>query len=61
MKIGFTPETHFLCNDKGIYHLANRIDMSYKGKPDQVGMEVIFLNDKQVKQAKKEGFLTISE
>lgn len=47
------PEWH------GSYVLTNRIDMSYKGKHDQEGGVVMFLNDSQAQLFRDAGFSEI--
>jgi hypothetical protein len=59
MKIEFTPKTHFVIQDWNWYHLANRIDRSYKWKVDDIGIEYIFLTKEQVEECRKEGFTFI--
>lgn len=73
----FSPSTHFLIHDvddrfpnakdgKGnkmtAWTLNPRIDMSHKGKGDQIGMPPeLYLLDKQAEELKKVGFTWIDE
>lgn len=58
----FTPERYFLCKlceeDRmyGDYSLNLRIDRSYKGKDDDVGMPIIYLLEEEAKICRENGF-----
>ena len=64
----FKPSTHILVksqddrfgNNGGhpmmVWSLNGRIDRSYKGKDDDIGIAEIYLTDEQAEQLKKEGF-----
>jgi len=72
----FSPRHYFLVYDKD-YRFGNgfdgdgkplmtwtlnpRIDMSYKGKDDQVAIPVLYLSDKEAEQCKEAGFTWIDE
>lgn len=70
----FSPRTHFLVYSKDdrfpnaedgegktlmAWTLNPRIDMSYKGKDDQVAIPVIYLTDKEAEDCKRAGFTYI--
>ena len=69
----FSPETHFLVHGKDdrfgdnggfrleCWTLNPRIDMSYKGKADQVAIPTIYLSEKEAEQCKEAGFECINE
>jgi len=57
----FTADEWFLCRadeqkDGWPYSLNYRIDRSEKGKSDDVGMMKIYLDEKEAKEAKINGF-----
>lgn len=59
--IELSPKDYWLVklNDddfRGEYKLTHRIDMSYKGKPDQEGSDFMFLSDEEADQFRKAGF-----
>lgn len=55
-----TPAEYFLVyNQSGVeypWSLSHRIDMSYKGKDDQVGGVKFYLADEEAEACKKAGF-----
>lgn len=59
----FTPEEYFLCKsdnlDYGDYTLNYRIDRSYKGKDDDVGMPKIYLSELEAQVCMENGFIEI--
>lgn len=67
----FSPEHYFLVysrddrfgvdNNLMAWSLNPRIDMSYKGKDDQVALPIIYLSDQEAEQCKKAGFTYIEE
>jgi hypothetical protein len=61
--ITFSPNDYFLVNCKdemlGDYALHYRIDRSEKGKDDDVGVEVLYLNENEAKTFRKAGFSEI--
>lgn len=59
MKIEFTPQTHFVIEDWNLYNLANRIDRSYKGKEDDIGIECVFLTKEEAEECRREWFTFI--
>lgn len=53
----FKSGDYFLCHDKNDgYSLNCRIDRSYKGKDDDIGLPVLHLTDEEAEQCRKEGF-----
>lgn len=67
----FSPATHFLVFDYDerlpngknadgdllkVWSLCPRIDRSYKGKDDDIGIPEIYLNEKDAEACKKAGF-----
>ena len=65
MKFEFLPKDYFLvdCREEthGLwpYSLNYRIDRSYKGKDEDVGIAVIYLDEDQAEEAKKLGFIEV--
>ncbi len=66
----FKPRNYFLIYanddrfpnaDMKVWTLNPRIDMSYKGKDDQVGMPVLYLSEQEAEACKKAGFSWIDE
>lgn len=59
----FSPEDYFLCkSDKeilGEYSLNPRIDRSFKGKDDDVGMPRIYLTEEEAQTCRENGFSEI--
>jgi hypothetical protein len=59
----FTPEEYFLCksDDKmlGDYTLNYRIDRSFKGKDDDIGMPRIYLTGQEAEMCRENGFIEI--
>ena len=66
VEIIFSPEDYFLRRNKlnpdalGEWCLTRRIDMFYKGKPDQEGMVVLYLDNEEMQVFKGAGFDEIS-
>lgn len=63
--ISFSPKDYWLRKNEhepdwlGEYCLTVRIDMSYKGKEDQEGCTVMYLDEKQAQQFRDSGFSEI--
>lgn len=49
VQLTFSPADYFLVKEKEEWHLAPRIDRSYKGKDDDIGSPVLMLEDGQEK------------
>jgi len=62
IEITFSPKDYWLRrntftpNSMGAFCLTNRIDMSYKGKPDQEGVVVLYLDDEEAQIFREAGF-----
>ena len=56
--VDFSLKDYFLVHfkEKDEWTLNHRIDMSYKGKEDQVGTTRLHLEEYEVEMAKKAGF-----
>ena len=59
VQIDIKPKDYFICETDekeadflGKYNLSHRIDMSYCGKPDQVGSPMIYLDEEDYKKVK---------
>lgn len=61
VSITFSPKDYFLCkgNDEHPYALCYKIDMSYKGKADQQGTNVFYMNEKQAQIFIDAGFVEV--
>ena len=61
VKITFSPDEFFLVKCKenlcGDYALHYRIDRSYKGKDDDIGMERLYLDKEEAKVFRDAGFI----
>lgn len=52
----YTRDTHWLVIKWNSWHLANKIDRSYKWKEPDIWIEYIFLSNEEIEECKKEGF-----
>jgi len=61
--IEIDPNDYFLVKSRdefaGVYALAQRIDMAYKGKDDQEGMSVIYLSKEEAEKFRRIGMVEI--
>lgn len=58
----FSPKDYFLVHDQGMegaydWSLNTRIDRSYKGKDDDIGLPVLYLSDEEAKMCIDAGFI----
>lgn len=60
----FSPKDYFLVYDENDipfkYSLCGKIDRSYKGKDEDVGCPVVYLDDDEVEKARKMGFTEVA-
>jgi len=52
----YGKDSRFPNGEQMAWTLNHRIDMSYKGKDDQLGMEIIYLTEQEAEACKKAGF-----
>ena len=67
VNVTFSPNDYFVIKNKNEhqeespYALAIRLDMSYAGKPDQVGATILYLEEEEAKVFRDAGFHYIKD